>query len=322
MTSNFRHALLGVAFVALSSSSVIAQPGSPAFLEQSGQVVMEAENAHGNVARGGKTWTAQTSPAGLVGSALQSLPNTGSQVDTGYTTTTAELQYQVQFPAAGTYHVWLRGYAANSNDNAVHVGLNGAAVTTSDRMSLPTFGAWAWFKSTMDGPVATLAIPGAGVHTINVWMREDGLYIDRLLLTTNTTFTPTGNGPAESPRVGGGTNQAPVVTAPADRTITMPAGTTLNGSATDDGLPTPPGALTYAWTQFSGPAGGTTTFGTPTAATTTASFSTAGVYVLRLTANDSALSAFDDVTVTVNPATGTCAPSTNPTILTFSSAVT
>ena len=101
-------------------------PVSTAFLVQSGQVVMEAENAHGNVSRGGKMWVSQTGPAGLVGSALQALPNTAAQIDTGYATTTAELQFQVQFPAAGTYHVWLRGYAANAQDNAAHVGVDGA----------------------------------------------------------------------------------------------------------------------------------------------------------------------------------------------------
>jgi len=36
-------------------------------------------------------------------------------------------------------------------------------------------------------------------------MREDGLRIDRLVLTTDTTFIPTGFGPAETERqLGGG----------------------------------------------------------------------------------------------------------------------
>ena len=51
---------------------------------------------------------------------------------------------------------------------------------------------------------------------------------------------------------------------------------------------------------MSGP--GTVSFGNPSAIDTTASFTTTGTYVLRLTANDGALSAGDDVTVTVNPA--------------------
>ena len=95
-------------------------------------------------------------------------------------------------------------------------------------------------------------------------------------------------------------NQAPVVNAGADQTITLPSGATLGGTATDDGLPNPPGSLTVTWTQVSGP--GTTTFANPNAASTSATFSTSGTYVLRLTASDSALSSSSDVTITVNPA--------------------
>jgi hypothetical protein len=103
--------------------------------------------------------------------------------------------------------------------------------------------------------------------------------------------------------LGGTANQAPTVNAGPDQTITLPAGATLSGSATDDGLPNPPGAVSTTWTQASGP--GTTTFANPNAASTTATFSTSGTYVLRLTASDSALSTSDDVSVTVNPASPT-----------------
>ena len=49
---------------------------------------------------------------------------------------------------------------------------------------------------------------------------------------------------------------------------------------------------------------GTVTFGDPTAVDTTASFGAAGTYMLRLTADDSALTGTDDIIVTVQgPAT-------------------
>ena len=95
-------------------------------------------------------------------------------------------------------------------------------------------------------------------------------------------------------------NQAPVVNAGTAQTVTLPAGATLSGSATDDGLPNPPGALTYAWSKVSGP--GTVSFGNTANASTTASFSVAaGSYVLRLTASDGVLSASDELTVSVSP---------------------
>ena len=94
------------------------------------------------------------------------------------------------------------------------------------------------------------------------------------------------------------TNQPPTANAGPDQTITLPSSATLNGSVSDDGLPS--NTLTSTWSTVSGP--GTVTFGNANAASTTASFSVAGTYVLRLTADDSALTASDDVTVTVNPA--------------------
>ena len=62
-------------------------------------------------------------------------------------------------------------------------------------------------------------------------------------------------------------------------------------------LPARAGALTMAWTKASGP--GVVTFGSPAAASTTATFSSAGDYVLRLTASDGVLQAYRDLSVRV-----------------------
>jgi YD repeat-containing protein len=209
-----------------------------AFQEQSGQVVMEAENASANVSRGGKSWVARTDVSGFAGSAfMRAEPDTGATIDdTTYPTTQTELRYQVNITTPGTYHVWVRMYAADSGNNSVHVGLDGQAVTSADKISSNTFGAWTWNKATTDGPVATLNIATAGLHTINVWMREDGFRVDRLLLTTNSAFTPSGTGPAESPR-GGGATATPTSGATATPTRTATASPTSTRTPT----PTPTG---------------------------------------------------------------------------------
>ncbi|MGH3384860.1 MAG: PKD domain-containing protein, partial [Nocardioidaceae bacterium] len=102
--------------------------------------------------------------------------------------------------------------------------------------------------------------------------------------------------------VGTPVNQPPTVGAGADQTVQLPASAALDGTVTDDGLPNPPGAVTTAWSEVSGP--GDVTFGNAAAVDTSASFSAAGTYVLRLTANDGALIRTDDVTVVVQPAGG------------------
>lgn len=99
----------------------------------------------------------------------------------------------------------------------------------------------------------------------------------------------------------GGANQPPTVNAGPDQTITLPNAATLTGSASDDGLPNPPGALTYAWSKASGP--GTVNFANPNAASTTASFSAAGSYTLKLLASDGALSRSDTVAIAASSPT-------------------
>src|SRR5579864_7476793 len=94
-------------------------------------------------------------------------------------------------------------------------------------------------------------------------------------------------------------DNAPMVSAGPNQQITLPANSVmLIGAATDDGLPVG-GTFTTQWSMVTGPAA--VTFGNANAAVTTATFTTAGVYDLRLTANDSVLSNTSDVTITVNP---------------------
>src|SRR4029453_12682270 len=89
-----------------------------------------------------------------------------------------------------------------------------------------------------------------------------------------------------------------------DQSIRLPAVVSLAGTAIDDGLPSPPGGLTTTWSKISGredSSGGTVVFGNPNAPATTATFGADGIYVLRLTVSDGAVTVSDDVTITVNP---------------------
>jgi hypothetical protein len=98
-------------------------------------------------------------------------------------------------------------------------------------------------------------------------------------------------------------NRAPGVDAGPDRTVFLPATASLDGTVTDDGRPDPPGMVTTEWSKASGP--GTVTFGDPGAIDTTAAFGAEGTYVLRLSATDSELASFDEITLVVLPAGAT-----------------
>lgn len=92
-------------------------------------------------------------------------------------------------------------------------------------------------------------------------------------------------------------NAAPQVDAGPNREIVLPAVANLDGTVIDDYLPDPPRRVSVTWSSETGP--DAVTFANPHAVDTTASFNRPGVYVLRLTADDTELIASDTITVTV-----------------------
>ncbi len=172
-----------------------------AFQEAGGQVVMEAEHFDSHIPRGGQSWDAKTSQAGFSGAGyLEALPNSGTFLNSGYVGTSPELFFNIQFTATGTYFVWVRGSGPSGSDDTVHAGVDSTGPTSADRMSGFSTG-WTWSRGTLDTTPANLIISTPGSHTIHLWMREDGLRVDRLLLRTSSSSTaPSGTGPAESPR--------------------------------------------------------------------------------------------------------------------------
>jgi len=97
-----------------------------------------------------------------------------------------------------------------------------------------------------------------------------------------------------------GTNQAPLVSAGSPQTVTLPSAAILNGSVSDDGLPSNTVAIT--WSMQSGP--GPVTFDNPNQAVTAANFPAQVTYVLQLSASDGLLTSNSTVTITVNGGAG------------------
>jgi hypothetical protein len=91
-------------------------------------------------------------------------------------------------------------------------------------------------------------------------------------------------------------NQPPMVSAGPSFGITLPVNTaTLNGSATDDGLPN--GTLIVQWSEVQGPA--SVIFSNPVAPLTQATFFAPGTYLLQLTASDGVFTSTSLTTIVV-----------------------
>ncbi|HUU00192.1 MAG TPA: hypothetical protein VM425_01985 [Myxococcota bacterium] len=88
-------------------------------------------------------------------------------------------------------------------------------------------------------------------------------------------------------------NQPPQVDAGPDLEVGVEVLTALNASVSDDGFPD--GSLSVQWTQESGP--GTVVFSQPAQEDTSISCPQAGEYILRLTASDGDLEAYDEINV-------------------------
>ena len=57
---------------------------------------------------------------------------------------------------------------------------------------------FSWRSECADGTRPVIDIPTAGIHTIDIWLREDGAKLDRILLTTDDSYNPAIDEPNES----------------------------------------------------------------------------------------------------------------------------
>lgn len=183
------------------SAEVLAATAS-CFQETNGVVSMEAENFHRQIAGTGNTsnhlWSNYTDNNASNGRALQVLPNNG--INVGDNTNGPRLDYQVFFTQTGTYTVYVRSKANGGADDSFHAGIDGVPATYGGTGLGRNNTTWGWASAVSGGGPnsVTINVATAGLHTFNIWMREDGAEIDKIILTQGSA--PTGLGVAESQR--------------------------------------------------------------------------------------------------------------------------
>jgi len=277
---------------------VAGNAGSTSGNEPENFVALEVENYTANNAAGQHSWV-PSNLAGTSGSgAMVATPNTGKIIFDS--TGSPKLSYTIDFPATGTYYVWVRGWGdtnprGGGKNDSVHLGLNNSLQASADKIDQFPAGGWAWSNSTRDSAVATVSVTAAGMQTVNLWMREDGFAVDRIEFTTDITYVPSGTGNQDTASAPTPANQAPVVNAGDNQTTNTGNTITLNGNVGDDGLPGT--GLSVQWTQLSGPS--EASFASAASVNTSATFSVAGSYTLQLAASDGQLNDTDTLVITV-----------------------
>jgi alpha-glucuronidase len=175
-----------------------SDPGleNDAYIQADGLAVMEAENAHRRFAGStGDEWLDANDISGFAANGfVVAGPNNGTNHKD--TTNGAYLEFDVNFTSTGTHYIWVRMYGANGKDDSLHAGLDspttfgGAGFTNKSAT-------WTWVGQAA-ATRATVEIPSSGVHTVRIWQREDGTRLDRVLITNDSSYTPSAQGPPES----------------------------------------------------------------------------------------------------------------------------
>ncbi|WP_430427113.1 hypothetical protein [Maribacter litoralis] len=110
----------------------------------------------------------------------------------------AILHYKVKINEPGRYYVWVRAYSTGSEDNGIHVGLNGEWPEHGQRMQwCDGKNEWSWASKqrTKEEHCGVpheiyLDIPNSGIHDIQFSMREDGFEFDKFIVTKDKDYQP------------------------------------------------------------------------------------------------------------------------------------
>lgn len=116
-----------------------------------------------------------------------------------FTNTPGEMcivHYKVNFQTTGRYYVWVRAHSTGSEDNGLHVGIDGEWPATGARLQwCEGKQSWRWESKQRTDAVHCgepyliyLDIEEPGEHEIHFSMREDGFEFDKFIMTTDKNY--------------------------------------------------------------------------------------------------------------------------------------
>jgi hypothetical protein len=183
--------------------AVRSMPVYPLSVPAAGGVFVEAEDfAAITPALGAdgtwRAWMPATIAGFSGGSALRAMPDTGANV-TGAVDALGQsprLDFQFAATVTGFHYVWVRMYSATGSANDLWLGVSDDPATSPPTQQLATTsnGSWSWVRS------APINVLSTAPRFLSLYMREDGLLVDVIHLTRNSSTTP----PAFSPAPNGG----------------------------------------------------------------------------------------------------------------------
>jgi rhamnogalacturonyl hydrolase YesR len=107
--------------------------------------------------------------------------------------TAGRLSYSFTVPRAGAYRIWARVVAPTAGDDSFWLRIDSGSWRLWDGIQLGSAWHWVDVRTTSGGQTLVLNLT-KGKHTLALAPREDGIRIDRLLITDAATFVPAGLG--------------------------------------------------------------------------------------------------------------------------------
>lgn len=102
------------------------------------------------------------------------------------------LNYNVWFPATQNWRVWVCGMGGSDNDDSIHMGSNGSPHTTANPTATKMEGYsttnWVWKSERMNNGGIPKIYLESGYELINLWARENGMRVDRILLARDDNY--------------------------------------------------------------------------------------------------------------------------------------
>ncbi|MBN2442826.1 MAG: hypothetical protein JXJ04_15825, partial [Spirochaetales bacterium] len=178
------------------------EAGTGAFLETAGMIVMEAESystkADGIGSYSGISWTGQTDAGASSGTYMLASPNSG--INSANSLDAPVMEYDINLTSNNAvWYVWVCRRGTSASDDSCGTSIDSGSKYEWHYGTSSTF---TWTRSGQNYNILS------GYHTFKLWMREDGAAVDKIILTTDNNFTPSGMGPDESPREGGATPES------------------------------------------------------------------------------------------------------------------
>ena len=153
-------------------------------------LVFEAEHFDHAAAAGAHSWNSVSFANDTRYGCVQALPNSGATIDADIAQASPRLDYRLYFTHTGTHYVYVRGQGEGLDDS-FHIGLDG--VVHTQNIAFNQEGSpWRWANGLL--AAYTIDVPTTGIHTMNVWMREDGVVLDKFVITPSTTADPIAQG--------------------------------------------------------------------------------------------------------------------------------